>query len=141
MRRAAVFHDLQLSLIVQCARQALAIDEPRTSLPPCLWESPEGETQDPRIRQVWFEGAHADVGGGYRSTGLSDTTLLSMARERPGKGSSSMKHSSVTTSPAVQTPSGTVPTGFATAWYMSFVRSLGRPERATAKNTSPDVAG
>ncbi len=86
MRRAAVFHDLQLSLIVQCARQALAIDEPRTSLPPCLWESPEGETQDPRIRQVWFEGAHADVGGGYRSTGLSDTTLLWMAREAAREG-------------------------------------------------------
>ena len=30
---------------------------------------------------MWFEGAHSDVGGGYRETGLSDTALLWMARE------------------------------------------------------------
>ena len=30
---------------------------------------------------MWFEGAHSDVGGGYRETGLSDTSLLWMARE------------------------------------------------------------
>lgn len=35
----------------------------------------------PRVKQVWFEGAHSDVGGGYGETGLSDTTLLWMAKE------------------------------------------------------------
>ena len=30
---------------------------------------------------MWFEGAHSDVGGGYRETGLSDTSLLWMTRE------------------------------------------------------------
>ena len=41
--------------------------------------APRPRTQ--RVKQVWFEGAHSDVGGGYRETGLSDTSLLWMARE------------------------------------------------------------
>ena len=36
---------------------------------------------EPRVKQVWFEGAHSDIGGGYGQTGLSDTTLLWMAEE------------------------------------------------------------
>ncbi len=35
---------------------------------------------------MWFEGAHSDVGGGYRDTGLSDTSLLWMAREAHAAG-------------------------------------------------------
>jgi hypothetical protein len=42
--------------------------------------------EDPRVKQVWFEGAHSDVGGGYGETGLSDTTLLWMAREAHAAG-------------------------------------------------------
>jgi uncharacterized protein (DUF2235 family) len=37
--------------------------------------------EHPRVKQVWFEGAHSDIGGGYGETGLSDTTLLWMAKE------------------------------------------------------------
>jgi len=31
---------------------------------------------DPKVEQVWFAGAHANVGGGYAQTGLSDQALL-----------------------------------------------------------------
>ncbi|WP_017935979.1 DUF2235 domain-containing protein [Nocardioides sp. Iso805N] len=83
------FHDVQLSDQVLCARHALAIDETRLKFSPTLWEAKEpADTpiEDPRIKQVWFEGAHSDVGGGYVQTGLSDTSLLWMAREAHAAG-------------------------------------------------------
>jgi hypothetical protein len=79
------FHDVQLNRQVERARHALAIDETRLKFAPTFWEAPEeppdAPTEDERVKQVWFEGAHSDVGGGYRETGLSDTSLLWMARE------------------------------------------------------------
>lgn len=84
------FHDVQLSDQVLCARQALAIDETRLKFAPTFWEAPsdpaDAVTEDPRVKQVWFEGAHSDVGGGYAQTGLSDTSLLWMAREAHAAG-------------------------------------------------------
>ncbi|CUR58670.1 conserved hypothetical protein [metagenome] len=85
MRLAPRFHDVQLSDQVLRARHALAIDETRLKFAPSFWETPEDPpglpTDDVRVKQVWFEGAHSDVGGGYPETGLSDTSLLWMARE------------------------------------------------------------
>ena len=84
MRHAPRFHDVQLSSQVLRARHALAIDETRLKFAPTFWEAPEepgAPTEDERVKQVWFEGAHSDVGGGYAETGLSDTSLLWMARE------------------------------------------------------------
>lgn len=94
MKLAPQFHDVQLSSQVQRARHALAIDETRLKFAPTLWESPAGAPagspaqpiDDARVKQVWFEGAHSDVGGGYRSTGLSDTALLWMAGEANAAG-------------------------------------------------------
>ena len=85
MRHAPRFHDVQLSDQVVRARHALAVDETRLKFAPTFWEAPEespgAPVEDDRVKQVWFEGAHSDVGGGYRETGLSDTSLLWMARE------------------------------------------------------------
>ncbi len=85
MRFAPRFHDVQLSGQVERARHALAIDETRLKFAPTFWEAPEqppgAPTTDARVKQVWFEGAHSDVGGGYPDTGLSDTSLLWMVRE------------------------------------------------------------
>ncbi|MGD9959276.1 DUF2235 domain-containing protein [Nocardioides sp.] len=85
MHLAPRFHDVQLSSQVLRARHALAVDETRLKFAPSFWEVPAepagAPTEDERVKQVWFEGAHSDVGGGYRSTGLSDTSLLWMARE------------------------------------------------------------
>lgn len=84
-RLAPRFHDVRLGRQVRRARHALAIDETRLKFAPTFWEvpedDPEASTEDERVKQVWFEGAHSDVGGGYRETGLSDTSLLWMARE------------------------------------------------------------
>ncbi len=84
------FHQLQLSGQVLRARHAMAIDETRMKFAPTFWEAAEDPpgtlAEDPRVKQVWFEGAHSDVGGGYRSTGLSDTSLLWMAREANNAG-------------------------------------------------------
>jgi uncharacterized protein (DUF2235 family) len=77
------FHDINLGDSVECARQALAIDEDRMVFAPCLWNAPK---RPERVKQVWFEGAHSDVGGGYPKTGLSDTTLLWMVSEASRQG-------------------------------------------------------
>ena len=73
MRHAPRFHDVQLSGQVLRARHALAVDETRLKFAPTFWEAPDeppdAPTEDARVKQVWFEGAHSDVGGGYRETG------------------------------------------------------------------------
>ena len=88
IRRGHQFHDVRLGEAVVTARQALAVDEPRMKFEPCLWEQPQPPWEDGRIKQVWFEGAHSDVGGGYggKECGLSDTALLWMASEAQDKG-------------------------------------------------------
>jgi uncharacterized protein (DUF2235 family) len=53
---------------IAIGRQALAIDERRSFYEPRLWGPPvptimNGKMQD--IKQVWFSGAHSDVGGSY----------------------------------------------------------------------------
>jgi uncharacterized protein (DUF2235 family) len=74
------FHDTELSRIVKCAYQALALDEHRADFAPALWTRnpatvPPGETctmkkrEQIEIEQRWFIGAHADVGGGYAHDG------------------------------------------------------------------------
>lgn len=82
-------HDMQLSPAVRTARQALAIDEHRLTFAPEIWSIPVGANSDDdpnRVKQVWFEGAHSDIGGGTGSDGdpinsLADTTLLWMLLE------------------------------------------------------------
>jgi uncharacterized protein (DUF2235 family) len=79
-------HDVELSRQVQWACQALAIDEPRADYEPCLWRAYDDDPTAGRIKQVWFEGCHSDVTGGYAETGHSDTTLLWMATEAAKQG-------------------------------------------------------
>jgi hypothetical protein len=74
------FHDTTLSPEVERAVQALAIDEQRNNFFPTLW-TPEDGADDARVSQVWFPGVHADVGGGYKETELSNATLQWMLSE------------------------------------------------------------
>ncbi|GAA5853336.1 hypothetical protein JCM9279_003363 [Rhodotorula babjevae] len=72
---------------VRVALQALAVDERRKDYAPVLWrrwEAGDGEGEraarvrerdGQRVEQVWFAGAHADVGGGYPSADLSFLAL------------------------------------------------------------------
>lgn len=80
------FHDVRLGKAVEVARHALAIDEPRMKFEPCLWEVGDNPGAPDRVKQVWFEGAHSDVGGGYEEAGLADTALLWMATEAQARG-------------------------------------------------------
>lgn len=63
------FPDNELSQKVDCAYQALSVDDDRSSFTPLLWTDAE------RIHQVWFAGAHSNVGGGYPKQGMSLVAL------------------------------------------------------------------
>ena len=63
------FPDRTLNARVKRACHALSIDDERQTFNPLLWD------QDPRIEQVWFPGAHANIGGGYPQQGLSLVAL------------------------------------------------------------------
>lgn len=68
------FKHNRLSPGVATAVQALAVDERRACFKPTLWdEAALGKSQS--VRQVWFAGVHADVGGGYRDRDLAAITL------------------------------------------------------------------
>ncbi|GAW24819.1 hypothetical protein ANO14919_144130 [Xylariales sp. No.14919] len=43
---------------------------------PTLWERQEQDTSD--LRQVWFPGSHANIGGGWPDQGIANTTLAWM---------------------------------------------------------------
>jgi uncharacterized protein (DUF2235 family) len=83
-RKKYQFHDTELSSVVEYAYHALAIDERRAPFEPTLWhyEPKPGQT----VEQVWFCGAHSDVGGGYPTTGLSDLALQWMIEKAQGTG-------------------------------------------------------
>ncbi len=75
------FPNYRLSPCVEKGAQALAIDDQRKTFHPRLWdESQEGDLAG-RIQQVWFAGAHANVGGGYPKQGLSLVSLGWMLRQ------------------------------------------------------------
>ena len=71
------FVNTQLSDKVQHGFHAVAVDELRADFPVTSWESRAG------IKQVWFLGAHADVGGGYivPESRLSDIALEWMMKQ------------------------------------------------------------
>ncbi|HSJ16342.1 MAG TPA: DUF2235 domain-containing protein, partial [Longimicrobiales bacterium] len=68
------FHDVELSRIVRNAFHALAIDEHRRAFKPALWSAKSSPGQ--RVEQVWFAGAHSNVGGGYPESGLADEAFV-----------------------------------------------------------------
>lgn len=68
------FHDVQLGKQIRVGLHAVAIDEKRAAFSPTLWVSETGEPHDKeqKVEQVWFAGAHSNVGGSYPDSGLSD---------------------------------------------------------------------
>ncbi len=68
------FPDYTLSTKVKKACHALSVDDERKTFHPVLWDE-QNETDPARIEQVWFPGAHSDVGGGYSRYTLSLVTL------------------------------------------------------------------
>jgi uncharacterized protein (DUF2235 family) len=86
-RRKYAFHDVRLGQHVLCARHALALDERRMAFAPAVWMGPDAHARDDVVKQVWFDGVHSDVGGGYaKHPGLANLTLLWMLREARAAG-------------------------------------------------------
>lgn len=64
---------------IRNAYHAVAIDEHRRKFAPTLWTKLSSTMSAPRplesVEQRWFAGAHANVGGGYKSDPLSQPSL------------------------------------------------------------------
>lgn len=78
---------------VRAIRHAVAIDEKRRHYRPRLWKKcdfrpPEGPRRPQDVKEVWFAGAHGDVGGGYseKESGLAKIPLHWMIEEMKGLG-------------------------------------------------------
>ncbi len=90
--KAFAFYETELGTHVRHAFQALAIDERRGNFQAAVWvpytsdRQQSGEARPAAaltgpaqvLKQVWFPGVHANVGGGYERHGLSDTAFLWM---------------------------------------------------------------
>jgi hypothetical protein len=59
------FHNLELPSITRINLHAVAIDEHRWPFHASLWSQPQFKSVRTVTEQVWFPGAHADIGGGY----------------------------------------------------------------------------
>src|SRR5262245_47203887 len=79
-----------LRLPIEHGFQALAIDEHRHAFAPALWtvrkpKDPKAVVAPPRalasVEQRWFVGAHANVGGGYKSDLLAQIPLRWMMKK------------------------------------------------------------
>jgi hypothetical protein len=83
-------NDAVLDGRIKKACHALSIDDRRTTFHPLLWDEAKSpllqHTDDERLTQVWFVGAHANVGGGYPDDALSFVPLRWMIAEAIKKG-------------------------------------------------------
>lgn len=59
--RKHAFHNHELGASIRHGFHALAIHETRVAFEPVLWSSPAG--WQGRVQQMWFRGAHGDIGG------------------------------------------------------------------------------
>jgi len=55
------YHNHQLGASIRHGFHALALHETRSVFEPVMWETPDGHAG--HVEQVWFRGAHGDVGG------------------------------------------------------------------------------
>lgn len=75
------FYDTKIGKNIRIARHAMAIDEHRRDFEPTIWK--ERDNMD--LKQVWFAGSHADIGGSYKPDAnggvLSNNSLLWMIEQ------------------------------------------------------------
>ena len=67
---------------VENAFQALGLDERRFPYAPAVWERPDNCRTN--LKQVWFAGAHSNVGGSYADQGMADIALVWMMDQLAG---------------------------------------------------------
>ncbi|KJA29447.1 hypothetical protein HYPSUDRAFT_127796 [Hypholoma sublateritium FD-334 SS-4] len=78
------FPDCNLGEHIQTAYQALAINEMRKDFVCTKFiQSDAGKAKGQILKQTWFSGCHADIGGGYPVHDLSDLSLIWMAVSIP----------------------------------------------------------
>ncbi len=86
------FYDNRMGSNVSYARHALAIDERREDFAPTIWQPKPGVD----LKQVWFAGSHADVGGSYEpdddGTAIADVPLKWMLNEASSAGLRTENH-------------------------------------------------
>ncbi|UUX51936.1 DUF2235 domain-containing protein [Nisaea acidiphila] len=70
-----VFEDSVISPYIKEAVHLVSLDDSRIAFHPVLM------AREPRVTEVWFAGAHSDVGGGFWRDGLSDIALSHMMTE------------------------------------------------------------
>lgn len=71
-RTHVVFENMTVSPHVQEALHLLSIDETRIAFQPTLMN------KEDKVTEVWFPGAHSDVGGGFGRCGLANIALQFM---------------------------------------------------------------
>lgn len=85
---ATEFHSNNISDPVKSGYHALALDEDRTAYRPVIWDLEPGRKG--HLEQVWFKGAHADIGGHVwknpEARGLSNILLVWMGKTRRNMG-------------------------------------------------------
>ena len=74
-----VFEDHTISPFIEEALHLLSVDEKRIAFQPTLMN--RDQDQPGRVTEVWFAGAHSDIGGGFWHDGLSDIALAFMIDE------------------------------------------------------------
>jgi uncharacterized protein (DUF2235 family) len=79
------FKTTTLSDIVDKGCHALALNDDRGSFRPVLWNEP-ADSPNTHIEQVWFAGAHSNVGGGYPQQGMSLVALDWMMAKAEAEG-------------------------------------------------------
>jgi uncharacterized protein (DUF2235 family) len=84
-RRRYGFHDVTLGANVDHALHALAIDELRGPFGASVWQYPNHKNNI-SVEQVWFPGVHANIGGGYPDSAMSDIALEWMLSRTEAKG-------------------------------------------------------
>ena len=64
-----IFENYTLASNIKAALHCVALDEKRRAFEPTLIN------KAPHVEEIWFAGAHSDVGGGYYRDGLADICL------------------------------------------------------------------
>ena len=83
-----VFESGTVDRRVKRAVHILSLDEDRVAFEPTQINRDAGDPE--RITEIWFPGAHSDVGGGYWSDGLSD--VAAAIHDRTVQGDSGRQH-------------------------------------------------
>lgn len=80
------FYDTKIGKNICIARHAIAIDEHRKDFEPTLWQP----RTNMDLKQVWFVGAHSDIGGSYKpdpdGSSLADNALGWLIKEAQDSG-------------------------------------------------------